>query len=120
MSKPFYLGHSDIWGPARLSTLFGARWFIRLIYDHARVRWVYLMKDKYEASAIFKQFYKLVLSVFQSYMQILRTDNGREYFITDLNKYLIDHGIFHQSSCAYTSQQNGMAEGKNSHNFEVA
>ena len=30
------------------------------------------------------------------------------------------HGIFHQSSCAYTPQQNGVAERKNRHLVETA
>lgn len=53
-SKPFYLVHSDIRGPARSSTFSGARWFITFIDDHTRVCWVYLIKDKSKASAIFK------------------------------------------------------------------
>ena len=36
-SKPFYLIHSDIWGPARVPNLNGARWFITFIDDHTRV-----------------------------------------------------------------------------------
>lgn len=31
----------------------------------------------------------------------------------DFQKYFSNHGIFNQTSCAYTSQQNGLAKGKN-------
>ena len=27
-SKPFYLIHSDVWGPSKITTLFGKRWFV--------------------------------------------------------------------------------------------
>ena len=67
-------------GPARVSNLNGGRWFVTFIDDHTRVCWVYLMKEKFEVCAIFQNFHKLVLNVFQSSICILRTDNGREYF----------------------------------------
>ena len=41
LSKPFCLIHSDIWGPARISNLSGAQWFVTFIDDHTRVCWVY-------------------------------------------------------------------------------
>ena len=78
--KPFYLIHNDIWGPTRISSLFGARWIVTFIDDHTRVCWVYLMKEKFEVCAVFQIFHKLILNVFQSSICILRTDNGREYF----------------------------------------
>ena len=119
-SQPFHLIHSDIWGPAHFLNVTGSRWFITFIDDHTRTCWVYLMKDKSEAGSIFRQFHKLVTNIFQSSIHILRTDNGREYFAHELNNYLVEHGIFHQSSCAYTPQQNGIAERKNRHLLEVA
>ena len=36
-SKPFYLIHSDIWGPTRIPNLSGAQWFVTFINDHTRV-----------------------------------------------------------------------------------
>lgn len=65
-SKPFHLIHSDIWAPACSSGLLGTRWFITFSNDHTRVCWVYLMRDKSGASAIFKQFHKLNQNVIQA------------------------------------------------------
>ena len=36
-SKPFYFIHSDVWGPSRVTTLSGKRWFITFIDDHTRL-----------------------------------------------------------------------------------
>ena len=36
-----------------------------------------------------------------------------------LQKYFHTHGIIHQTTCAYTPQQNGVAERKNQHLLEV-
>eukprot|EP00171_Calliarthron_tuberculosum_P004987 IDg4987t1 len=43
----------------------------------------------------------------------LRTDNGGEYLSNGFRAYLADHGIKHQLTVAYTSQQNGVAERRN-------
>jgi len=118
-SKPFHLVHSDIWGPSKTPNISGSKWFLTFIHDHSRACWVYLMTGKSEACNIFKKFHKLILNMFQTSIQILRTDNGREYFSHDLTNYLFEHGILHQSSCD-TPQQNGVAERKNRHLLEMA
>ncbi|KAJ9552767.1 hypothetical protein OSB04_016812 [Centaurea solstitialis] len=57
---------------------------------------------------------------FNSSIKTLRSDNAKEYFSTDFSSYLKNHGIVHESSCVYTSQQNGVAERKNRHLLDVA
>ncbi|RVW90294.1 Retrovirus-related Pol polyprotein from transposon RE1 [Vitis vinifera] len=42
-------------------------------------------------------------------------DNAREYFSAPFTSFMSQHGIIHQSSCAHTPQQNGVAERKNRH-----
>lgn len=44
---------------------------------------------------------------------VLRTDNGKEYFSTEISNYLKEQRIQHQLTVAYTPQQNGVAERKN-------
>ncbi|RVW49108.1 Retrovirus-related Pol polyprotein from transposon TNT 1-94 [Vitis vinifera] len=39
-----------------------------------------------------------------------RTNNAREYFSAPFTSFMSHHGIIHQSSCAHTPQQNGVAE----------
>ena len=119
-SKPFYLIHSDIWGPSKVNTLSNKRWFVTFIDDHTRVCWVYLMKDKSEVEQIFRNFYAMVETVFGSKISFLRTDNGAEYFKTSLGQFFTEKGIYHQTTCVSTPQQNGIAERKNRHLLEVA
>ncbi|RVW86509.1 Retrovirus-related Pol polyprotein from transposon RE2 [Vitis vinifera] len=47
-------------------------------------------------------------------------DNAREYFLAQFTSFISHHGILHQSSCAHTPQQNGVAERKNRHLVETA
>ena len=97
-SDPFTLIHSGIWGPSRVNNVSGARWFITFIDDHTHICWVFLPKDKSETVTIFQKFYQMVITQFQTKIQILRTDNGREYFNSILSPFLINHGIIHQGS----------------------
>ena len=36
-SKPFYLFHSDVWGPSKVTTVSGKKWFVTFIDDHTRL-----------------------------------------------------------------------------------
>ena len=49
----------------------------------------------------------------------MRIDNGREYLSHSFKQFMVSCGILHQTSCAYTHQQNGVAERKNRHLFET-
>ena len=50
---------------------------------------------------------------------MLCSDNAREYFSAPFISFMSQHGILHQSSCAHTPQQNGVAECKNCHLIET-
>ncbi|PKA63925.1 Retrovirus-related Pol polyprotein from transposon TNT 1-94 [Apostasia shenzhenica] len=119
-SHPFSVIHSDIWGPSRKKNINGARWFVSFIDDHTRTTWTFLMKEKSETATIFQSFHSMISTQFQSKIQVLKTDNAKEYFNSTLGPYLSKHGIIHISSCVDTPQQNGVAERKNRHLLEVA
>ena len=53
-------------------------------------------------------------------IRILRSDNANKYFSTSLSSFMSSYEILHQSSCAYTPQQNTVAERKNRHLVEIA
>ena len=50
----FSLVHSDIWGPSRVSSTLGFRYFVSLIDDYSRCTWVFFMKDRSELFSIQK------------------------------------------------------------------
>ncbi|CAL8995150.1 unnamed protein product [Prunus brigantina] len=116
---PFSLVHSDVWGPSKIPTPGGARWFVTFIDDCTRMTWVSLLKTKGEVSSKFQQFYHMVETQFHTRIQVLRSDNGGEFLNHDLNEFFQAHGIIHQRSCPSTPQQNGVAERKNRHLLEV-
>ncbi|KAL5743970.1 hypothetical protein ACOSP7_026836 [Xanthoceras sorbifolium] len=112
--------HSDVWGPSQTPNITNARWFVSFIDDHTRLTWIFLMKQKSEVFQIFKTFNTMIQTQFNSKIQILRTDHGKEFFNSTLSNYLLSESIIHQSSSVDTPQQNGIAERKNRHILEVA
>ncbi|CAL8991733.1 unnamed protein product, partial [Prunus brigantina] len=61
----------------------------------------------------------MVLTQYNKQIQVLRSDNGKEYVNVVLQTFLTAHGIIHQTTCPYTPQQNGVAERKNRHLLNV-
>ena len=78
------------------------------------------MKTRVELFSIFQKFYAEIRTQFNTSIRILRSDNAKEYFSTPFSSFMSSHGILHQSSCAYTPQQNGVTERKNHHLVETA
>ena len=77
------------------------------------------MKTLAKLFSIFQKFHAEIRTQFNTSIRILRSDNAKEYFSTPLSSFMSSHGILHQSSCAYTLQQNGVAERKNCHLVET-
>ena len=77
------------------------------------------MKTRAELFSIFKKFHAEICTQLNTSIQILRSDNEKEYFSTPFSSFMSSHGILHQSSYAYTSQHNGVAERKNRHLVET-
>ena len=78
------------------------------------------MNEKLEVGQIFKKFYNMIQTQFHDKIQVLKSDNERDYFNSIIGEFLLKEGIVHQSSCIDTSQQNNIAERKNRHFLEVA
>ena len=78
------------------------------------------MKNRVELFSIFQKFYVEIQTQFNISIHVLRDDNAKEYFSAPFTLFMPQHGILHQSSCAHTPQQNGIAERKNRHLVETA
>ena len=107
--------HSDVWGPCSISRLSHHKWFILFVDDFSRYTWVYLLKTKSEIPKILVLFCEMIHNAFRKKVRLIRTNNAKEYFCGEVNKYMEDKGIIHQSSCLNTPQQNGLAERKIGH-----
>ena len=72
------------------------------------------MKTRAEFFSIFKKFHAEIRTQFNNFIRILRSDNAL------VSSFMSSHEINHQSSCAYTPQQNGVVERKNRRLIETA
>ena len=79
-----------------------------------------LMKSKDEVLPIFTDFCKLVENKFGRKIKVLRSNTGGEYTSKEFRSFMEERGIEFQTSCAYTPEQNGVAEHKNRHLLGVA
>lgn len=116
----FDLVHADLWGPYRFKTHDNCSWFLSLVEDKSRVTWVYLLPDKTVVSSLLQEFIIHIQNQFGTVIKTLRTDNETEFFNNSVSTFLKRLGIVHQSSCAYSPQQNGLVERKHRHLLNCA
>lgn len=81
---------------------------------------IFIRKNHYELPSIFKLFYKEVEVQYGYRIFTFCSDNAQKYIQTNLPEFCTSHGIIHQTSCAHIPQQNGIAEHKNRHLFDIA
>ncbi|GJW86918.1 putative RNA-directed DNA polymerase [Tanacetum coccineum] len=114
------LVHLDLWGPYKVTSSEGFRFFLTVVDDYTRAVWVYLIKSKDEVPYFIIVFYNLIENQFKRKIKVFRSDNGTEFVNQSVTKLCSDKGIIHQTSCVYTPQQNGIAERKHRHLLNVA
>ena len=56
----FMIIHYDVWGPSKIPTLGGSRWFVTFIDGYIRMTWLCLMKSKSMVNLLFQKFYKTI------------------------------------------------------------
>ena len=79
-----------------------------------------MIKNRYELFSHFSNFCAEIQTQFRVPIQILRSDNAKEYMSENFQSYMLQHGILHQTSCVDIPSQNGVAERKNRHLLETA
>ena len=85
--------HSDLWGPAKTTSMGGCKYYVTFIDDHTRKVWVYFMKEKSEVFVYFQNFRVLVEKSTNMQVKCIRSNGGGEYFSNEFYDYLQKHGI---------------------------
>ncbi|XP_060170717.1 uncharacterized protein LOC132601659 [Lycium barbarum] len=70
-------------------------------------------------TTLHKYFLNYVRTQLDRNVKIIRSDNGTEFVNFVCGNLFKNLGIVHQISCAYTSQQNGVAERKHRHILDI-
>ncbi|CAM8943799.1 unnamed protein product [Rhodiola kirilowii] len=113
VNKKLEYVHSDLWGPAQVSTAGGRNYFVSFIDYYSRRVWIYLLKSKTEVLDCFKSWKLSVESETDLKVKCLRTDNGLEFCNKFFDDYCAENGIKRHLTVSYTPQQNGIAKRMN-------
>ena len=112
--------HIDVWGPYRVKTHPGCNQFITIVDDFTRFTWIHLLKYRTDVVTVMTNFFFYIHTQFNAKILCVRSDNAKELIEDDMKLLLLKFGIYHQTSCADTPQQNGVVERKHMHLLETA
>ncbi|XP_071699236.1 uncharacterized protein [Rutidosis leptorrhynchoides] len=98
----------------------GFKYFLTIVDDYSRAVWIYMLKSKEDVYDNVFSFVQLLENQFTKRIKIIRSDNGTEFLNNKMADFLKTKGIVHQTTCAYTPQQNGVVERKHRHLLNVA
>ncbi|GKB17266.1 putative RNA-directed DNA polymerase, partial [Tanacetum coccineum] len=114
------LVHLDVWGPYKITSRDGFRYFLTIVDDFSRAVWVYMLKGKDDVYDSIINFVQMITNQFETNVKIFRSDNGTEFTNNRFQSFFNEKRILHQTTCVYTPQQNGIAERKHRHLLNVA
>ena len=114
-SKPLEIVHSDVWGPAPITSNNGTRFYVIFVDDFTRFTWFFPLHHKSQVLSSFMHFKSTMENLLSCTLKILRTDCGGEYSKHEFQNFCSSTGVLHQFTCPHTSQQNGVAERKHLH-----
>ncbi len=81
------LVHTDVWGPALVSSIGGKQYFVTFIDDHFRKAWVYFLRHKSNVFETFKKWKDMVENETSLKIKKLHSDNGGEYEDNEFKKF---------------------------------
>ena len=105
--------HTDVWGPAPVSTIGGRKYYITFTDDHTRYTQLELLRTKDEAFQAYKTFVAWAETQHGVRIKRLRSDRGGEYTGSDFSKFLNSQGTERRLTTHDTPQHNGVAESLN-------
>jgi len=78
--------------------------------DYSSYYRVAFLRKKSDAAEVIKSVFQLWSNTTSHSVKHLHTDNGGEYIISELQSFLAEQGIIHETSTPHVHQQNGRAE----------
>jgi hypothetical protein len=98
----------------------GHKYYIIFIDDFFRHTWIYFMKHHSEALSIYKNFFAMIRTHFDTSICVFHVNSVGEYLFDALCQVLAEQGTLSQFSYLGAHAQNGVAERKHHHLLETA
>jgi transposase InsO family protein len=111
---------SDSWGPARVESIGGSKYYISFTDDATRMCTVLFLKSKDQALTRIKQYVETVEKRHQKTPKYLRFDNGTELVNKACKEWAAEKGITIETTAPYSHEQHGVAERFNRTLLELA
>jgi hypothetical protein len=102
--------HSDVWGPAPVSTLRGRRYYVSFIDDKTRLAHITLLTSKSEVFQAYKDFEAHLRTQFDKSILAMNTDRGGEYIAQSFVTHLKAAGTRQKLNVHDTPQHAGVSE----------
>ena len=100
--------HTDVWGPYRVTSLGGHRYFVSLIDDLSRKSWLFCLRSRSEIYTKISEWETSTNLQMGEKVAIYRCDNAKEY--QKFERLIHDAGTRMEYTTAYTPEENGVAE----------
>nr|GEU45122.1 hypothetical protein [Tanacetum cinerariifolium] len=120
VNQPLFRLHMDLFGPTFVKSLNKKCYCLVITDDYSRFTWVFFLATKDETSPILKTFITGLENQLSLKVNVIKSDNGIEFKIFDLNQFYELKGIKREFSVPRTPQQNSIAERKNRTLIEAA
>lgn len=99
----FELVHIDLWGPYRVQTHNGYKYFLTIVDNYSRTTWTHLLATKSNAMILIRAFTEMAYTQFNAKVKTIRSDNALELGLNrEATSYFLFKGIIYQISCVAT------------------
>ncbi|CAA7269926.1 unnamed protein product [Cyclocybe aegerita] len=105
--------HSDLWGPAPVSTQGGRRYYVTFIDDKTQLTHLYLMRNKSDTFAKYREYEAWCDAQLGARVKVLHSDRGGEYTGKEFVVHLKARSMARKQTVHDTPAQNGVAERRN-------
>ncbi|KAK8934594.1 hypothetical protein KSP39_PZI014788 [Platanthera zijinensis] len=112
-TQPLEKLHIDLWGPTRVPSLGGKRYYMLIVDDFSRYMWIMHLEQKSESFQHFLTFKTQVENQLERHIKILRSDRGGEFLSNEFNTFCKAAGIHRELTAPASPQQNGVVERRN-------
>jgi hypothetical protein len=103
--RPLELLHMDLFGPIAYISIGGSKYCLVIVDDYSRFTWMFFLQEKSQTQDTLKGFLIRAQNEFTLRIKKIRSDNGTEFKNSQIEGFLEEEGIKHESSSPYTPQQ---------------